>query len=46
MTTLLHGDPVEFGFDRALRLSHLICLARSQAASTSLTENYAAFTEN
>ncbi|MGW0878359.1 4-hydroxybenzoate 3-monooxygenase [Streptomyces sp. NPDC002671] len=43
MTTLLHADPDDSGFDRALRLSHLRYLAESEAASTSLAENYVGF---
>ncbi|CAM5306995.1 4-hydroxybenzoate 3-monooxygenase [Streptomyces tanashiensis] len=43
MTTLLHADPAESGFDRALRLSHLRYLAGSEAASASLAENYVGF---
>ncbi|MEU0835653.1 4-hydroxybenzoate 3-monooxygenase [Streptomyces sp. NPDC056231] len=46
MTTLLHGDPADSDFDRALRLSHLRYVARSEAASASLAENYVGFKEN
>jgi p-hydroxybenzoate 3-monooxygenase len=46
MTTLLHGDPADSDFDRTLRLSHLRYVARSEAASASLAENYVGFKEN
>ncbi|MFC0598208.1 4-hydroxybenzoate 3-monooxygenase [Streptomyces palmae] len=46
MTTLLHADPAETAFDRALRLSQLRYLASSAAASASLAENYVGFTED
>ncbi|MFE2087334.1 4-hydroxybenzoate 3-monooxygenase [Streptomyces sp. NPDC002596] len=46
MTTLLHSDPADSAFDRALRLSHLRYVARSEAASASLAENYVGFKEN
>jgi p-hydroxybenzoate 3-monooxygenase len=46
MTTLLHGDPADSDFDRALRLSHLRYVARSEAASASLAENYVGFKGN
>jgi p-hydroxybenzoate 3-monooxygenase len=40
MTTLLHGDPAESDFDRRLRLSHLRYIASSEAAATTIAENY------
>jgi p-hydroxybenzoate 3-monooxygenase len=40
MTTLLHSDPAEPDFDRRLRLSHLRYLTTSEAAATTLAENY------
>ncbi|QXJ19475.1 4-hydroxybenzoate 3-monooxygenase [Actinomadura graeca] len=41
MTTLLHVDPSADGFARRLQRSHLDYVASSQAAATSLAENYA-----
>ncbi|WP_327293890.1 MULTISPECIES: 4-hydroxybenzoate 3-monooxygenase [unclassified Streptomyces] len=40
MTSLLHTDPAATGFDRRLQLSHLRYIASSDAASSSLAENY------
>ncbi|MFF3956997.1 hypothetical protein ACFYY1_27820 [Streptomyces sp. NPDC001890] len=45
MTNLLHRDPDETEFDRRLRLSHLRCLAGSEAASASPAENCLGFSE-
>ena len=40
MTHLLHTDPAASDFDRRLQRSHLDYVVSSQAASTSLAENY------
>ncbi|TDC55807.1 4-hydroxybenzoate 3-monooxygenase [Actinomadura sp. KC345] len=40
MTHLLHADPAASAFDRRLQRSHLDYVVSSQAASTSLAENY------
>ncbi|MFI0449930.1 4-hydroxybenzoate 3-monooxygenase [Actinomadura sp. 6N118] len=40
MTTLLHADPAADDFTRRLQRSHLDYVASSQAAATSLAENY------
>ncbi|TDC87499.1 4-hydroxybenzoate 3-monooxygenase [Actinomadura sp. 7K507] len=40
MTHLLHADPAASDFDRRLQRSHLDYVVSSQAASTSLAENY------
>lgn len=40
MTTLLHTDPSATGFERRLQRSHLDYVASSEAAQTSLAENY------
>lgn len=41
MTTLLHVDPAASDFERRLQRSHLDYVASSEAAKTSLAENYA-----
>lgn len=41
MTTLLHTDPAASDFERRLQRSHLDYVASSEAAKTSLAENYA-----
>ncbi|TYB41940.1 4-hydroxybenzoate 3-monooxygenase [Actinomadura chibensis] len=41
MTTLLHTDPAASAFERRLQRSHLEYVASSEAAATSLAENYA-----
>jgi p-hydroxybenzoate 3-monooxygenase len=41
MTTLLHVDPAASEFERRLQRSHLDYVASSEAAKTSLAENYA-----
>ncbi|WP_433469615.1 4-hydroxybenzoate 3-monooxygenase [Spirillospora sp. CA-128828] len=40
MTTLLHADPSASDFERRLQRSHLDYVAASEAARTSLAENY------
>ena len=40
MTTLLHVDPAATDFERRLQRSHLDYVASSEAAKTSLAENY------
>jgi p-hydroxybenzoate 3-monooxygenase len=40
MTTLLHADPAATGFERRLQRSHLDYVVSSEAARTSLAENY------
>jgi p-hydroxybenzoate 3-monooxygenase len=40
MTTLLHTDPSQDAFGRRLQLSHLDYVVGSQAAATTLAENY------
>ncbi|WP_433479361.1 4-hydroxybenzoate 3-monooxygenase [Spirillospora sp. CA-142024] len=40
MTTLLHADPSASDFERRLQRSHLDYVASSEAARTSLAENY------
>jgi len=41
MTALLHADPAATEFERRLQRSHLEYVASSEAAKTSLAENYA-----
>jgi p-hydroxybenzoate 3-monooxygenase len=40
MTTLLHADPAATGFERRLQRSHLDYVVSSEAARTTLAENY------
>ena len=40
MTTLLHADPAATAFERRLQRSHLDYVVSSEAAATSLAENY------
>jgi p-hydroxybenzoate 3-monooxygenase len=43
MTALLHRDPAGDPFDHKLRLSYLRYIAKSEAAATTLAENYVGF---
>jgi len=43
MTALLHRDPAGDPFDHKLRLSYLRYIVTSQAAATTLAENYVGF---
>ncbi|MYW06518.1 4-hydroxybenzoate 3-monooxygenase [Streptomyces sp. SID3343] len=46
MTTLLHVDPSAPEFDRRCRLAHLAYVADSEAAMTTLAENYVGYDWN
>jgi p-hydroxybenzoate 3-monooxygenase len=43
MTALLHRDAAGDPFDHKLRLSYLRYVVRSEAAATTLAENYVGF---
>jgi p-hydroxybenzoate 3-monooxygenase len=43
MTALLHRDPAGDPFDHKLRLSYLRYIVTSEAAATTLAENYVGF---
>jgi p-hydroxybenzoate 3-monooxygenase len=43
MTALLHRDPADDPFEHKLRLSYLRYITKSQAAATTLAENYVGF---
>src|ERR1700694_86626 len=43
MTALLHRDPAGDAFDHKLRLSYLRYIVKSEAAATTLAENYVGF---
>ena len=43
MTALLHRDPAGDSFEHKLRLSYLRYIATSEAAATTLAENYVGF---
>jgi p-hydroxybenzoate 3-monooxygenase len=46
MTTLLHADPSAPEFDRRFQLAHLAYVADSEAAMTTLAENYVGYDWN